>query len=351
LANRLGWVLLPILVTALLVAGCARPAEQKYQLYIFGTLLDITLYGVDKPQADAAVAALSERFQRMHRDWHPWKPGELTDLNTAIREGRPFKIDAELAALLREGQRLEKLSGGLFDPAIGRLVGLWGFHADEKPNGPPPDKAKIAELVAARPMMADLDIAADGTVASRNKYVQIDTGGFAKGAALDWAAADLKTRGIANAILNAGGGIAVIGRHGERPWKVAIRNPSDWGIIASLDLGPDEALHTSGNYHRYLEYEGVHYSHILDPRTGMPVDRIVSASTIHHSGIMADAAGKALIVAGPQHWPEAARAMGLDEVLLVDDKGGIHTTPKMAKRIKLESDAARIVEVVDPLAR
>jgi thiamine biosynthesis lipoprotein len=339
---------LALLLTALLVAGCARPAEQKYQIFIFGTILDIAIYGADRVKADAAVAELSERFQQLHRDWHPWKPGKLTELNAAFRDGRSLAIDASLAELIEAGQRYERLSGGLFNPAIGALIGLWGFHADDKPTGPPPAKAKIAELVAARPSMLDIEVA-DGVARSRNRRVQIDTGGYAKGMALDWAAAHLRRRGLDNAILNAGGGIAAIGRHGDRPWRVAIRHPLHWGVIATLDMGADEAMHTSGNYHRFLEHEGLKYSHIIDPRTGWPVDHIVSASTIDRSGLVADAAGKALIVAGPAHWVEAARAMGLDQVLLVDKDGGIHLTPKMRARIRLESDDARIVEVRDPL--
>lgn len=340
---------LSLAALALLLASCSSPRELKYQLYVFGTLLDVVIYDADKAVADQAVAGISARFQEMHRDWHPWKPGLLTDLNAAFREGRSLQVDRELIALIEDGRKYEQLSGGLFNPAIGALIGLWGFHADDKPTGPPPARDKIAELAAAHPSMTDIDIR-DGVVSSRNKRVQIDTGAYAKGAALDWASAYLKAHEISNAILNAGGGIAVVGRHGARPWKVAIRHPLNWGVIASLDLGPDEAMHTSGNYHRFREHEGLRYSHIFDPRTGWPVDHIVSASVVDKNGGLADAAATALSVAGPDHWLQTARAMGVSEVLLVDKDGGIHTTPKMQKRIKLEAADARIVEVKDPLA-
>jgi thiamine biosynthesis lipoprotein len=337
------------LILALLLSSCSRePVEHKYKLYVFGTLVEFILYDVEKDKADTVIAELSERFQHMHRDWHAWKPGELTALNQAIRDGKPMTVSNSLIAELQKARQFEQKSDGLFNPAIGALISLWGFHADDKPTGPPPDKERIKQLVDAHPRLEDLTISGN-TVSSRNRWVQFDFGGFAKGSALDWAAQTLKKNGINNAVLNAGGDLNVIGRHGARPWKIGIRHPKHWGIVASVDLGPDEVLYTSGNYHRFLEHEGLRYSHILDPRTGWPVDHIVSSSVIHSNGALADAAATALSVAGPKDWLRIARRMQLDEILLVDNKGGLYMTPKMQKRLKIEAKDVRVIEVKDPL--
>ncbi len=180
-------VLAVLLALATLVSSCARQAEHKYSLYVFGTLVEVTLYGVDKQTSDQAIALLSQGFQRRHKDWHAWERGKLGDLNKAIGNGTPHKIDKEMAALLAQAQQFERLSLGLFNPAIGRLIAAWGFHSSDKPTGPPPDKELIAKLVTARPSLQDLTIK-NGLVLSRNKSVQLDVGGFAKGAALDWGA-------------------------------------------------------------------------------------------------------------------------------------------------------------------
>ncbi len=333
-----------------LLTSCARSTEHKYTLYVFGTLVEFTLYDTDKASADRAIAVVSEGFSSRHVNWHAWKKGgELFELNRAIGNGHPLKISPQMKNILIMARDFERMSHGLFNPAIGALVDLWGFHSDGRPKGPPPDRASIARLVKARPSMEDIRFA-NGLAISGNKAVQLDFGGFAKGVALDWAMGVLRQEGIKNAIINAGGDLNVMGRRGNRPWRVGIRHPGHWGIIASVNLQPGEVLYTSGNYFRYRENEGRRYSHILDPRTGWPVDHIVSSSVIHKNGALADAAATALSVAGPDHWLETARNMGLKEVLLVDARGRLHMTVKMKARLSISDPQARIIETGDPFA-
>ncbi|MCP4936720.1 MAG: FAD:protein FMN transferase [bacterium] len=342
-------VLVALLLLATLVSSCARPAEHKYTLYVFGTLVELTLYGVSKEMSDKSVALISHGFQQRHKDWHAWKAGKLGTLNTAIANGVPHKIDNDMAALLDQARDFERMSHGLFNPAISKLIALWGFHSSDKPEGPPPDKQLIRELIKARPSMQDLTIKS-GVVSSRNKAVQLDFGGFAKGVALDWAAQLLQRHGIKNAVLNAGGDLNIIGRYGSRLWRAGIRHPRHWGVIATVDLQPGEALYTSGNYFRFKEHEGKRYSHILDPRTGWPVDHIISATVIHKNSALADAGATALSVAGPTAWVETARNMGLAQILLVDKNGGLYMTPKMQRRLVLSDAKSEIIAVIDPFA-
>jgi len=331
--------LLPaLLMVALLLAGGARalrpaPAETRETLYLFGTLVEIEIRGVPETQARAAIADLGRDLQQMHRDWHAWRPGMLGRLNAAIAAGQPMTVDPALAALLAEGQRLSCLSDGLFDPAVGGLVAAWGFHADTPPTGAPPGDAVIEALLAGRPRMADLRIA--GTeVHSVNPAVQLDLGAYAKGAALELAADRLRAGGIADAVLNAGGGVQVMGSHGARPWRVAIRDPFAWGVVAAVVLRPGEALHSSGNYERFFEAGGVRFSHLLDPRSGRPVQGIVSASVLAGNGALADAAATALAVAGREDWPRVAARMGVTAALMITDDGAILATPAMMARLE-----------------
>ncbi|WP_186312337.1 FAD:protein FMN transferase [Cereibacter sediminicola] len=309
------------------------PAEVRETFYLFGTLVEIETRGVSETVAREAIARVGQRLQAAHQDWHAWRPGELESLNAALAAGESRTVEAGLAALLREGRALSCASGGLFDPAIGGLIEAWGFHADVPPDGAPPPGAVLAALVARHPRMTDLTITGD-EVRSDNPAVQLDLGAFAKGAALDLAAEDLRAAGVQDAVLNAGGGVKVIGRHGARPWRVAIRDPFQWGAVAAVSLRPGEALHTSGNYERYFDEGGVRFSHIIDPRTGRPMQGIVSVSVLDPSGARADAAATALAVAGPVEWPQVAAAMGVRAVLMITDDGSILATQAMHERLE-----------------
>ncbi|CAK0754098.1 FAD:protein FMN transferase [Gammaproteobacteria bacterium] len=328
-----------------LVAGCSPAPEPLFEqtFYIFGTMVNLTLWGVSKERAQEAAAAVEADLQTMHHDWHAWQPSEVTRLNQAITRGEPFRASPRLLTLIRTSQEAERRSEGMFNPAVGHLIGLWGFHQDLPPTGPPPTRAEVALLVAQHPSTLDLTIEGD-VVRSRNPAVELDFGGIAKGYAGDLVINKLGEMGINNAIFNAGGGLEVIGRRGDRPWRIGIRHPQGNGILASVELGPtSEGMHTSGNYERFREYSGKRYQHIIDPRTGMPVDGIVSATVIHPDGIWSDASTKGMVVGGERCWSHIAGKMGLTSVLLVDDKGTVYMTPEMQRRVHFEREPARVV--------
>lgn len=339
MSARALWRLAALALAVSLVAGAvqwqrhAAPAPYRETLYLFGTLVEVETRGVAEGPARAAVAGVAAHLQRLHRDWHAWRPGELGRLNAAIAAGGSLTVDPALAAVLRRGRELSCASGGRFDPAIGAAIEAWGFHADTLPSGPPPSAARIAALRDARPQMRDLRI--DGTrISAGNPAIQLDLGAYAKGAALDLAMADLRAAGIRDAVLNAGGGVQVLGQPGARPWRVAIRDPFQWGVVAALSLRPGEALHTSGNYERFLQAGGVRLSHVLDPRSARPVQGIVSVSVLAETGLLADAASTALTVAGAEDWPQVAADMGVRAVLMITEDGRLMASPEMAARLE-----------------
>jgi thiamine biosynthesis lipoprotein len=327
--------IIALLMGLVLAAGCRQePASRHAELFVFGTLTGVTLWDVDAAEAERAFAHLQDTFQAMHRDWHAWQPGELTAINAAFERGEAADASGQIIELVRRSQELEERTGGRFNPAIGGLVRLWGFHTSDYPIiGPPPEREQIAALLAQHPSMRDIRI--DGhRLASGNPAVQLDFGAVAKGYAIDIACAQLRELGIGNAIVNAGGDLRVIGRHGERPWRIAVRSPGG-GIVGSLDTRGDEAIFTSGNYERFRQQDTQRYPHILDPRTGWPVEDLASVTVIADEGLLADAAATALIVAGRPEWREVARELGLDQVLMIDGKGKVYLTERMARRIEL----------------
>lgn len=320
----------------LVLAGCGERGHiYRQQAYTFGTLVDITIWGHDEAKAQQAMAAVFADLDRMHHDWHAWEPGPLLELNQALPSGEWVQIPEPLKPLLRRAQVLSETTGGLFNPGIGELIRLWGFNDQFYNRTEPPPQAEIDAILARHASIADLEIEAD-RVRSRNPAVYLDLGGFAKGLGVDLAIARLKERGITDAIVNAGGDLRVIGQRGARPWRIGIRHPRGQGIIASIDLAPDESVYTSGDYERFFDYQGRRYHHIIDPRTGYPAQGVVSASIIHDSSAAADAASSALVVAGVEGWKSVAKAMGITQAMVIDDTGKIHMTPAMAKRLHFE---------------
>jgi FAD:protein FMN transferase len=328
-----------------LLAACARdPAGPviEQQFHLFGTIVSLTTYGLDDRAAKAAGAEVEGLFQQMHDDWHAWQKGALTDINDAIAAGRPIEVPPSLLPLIHKAKEASQRSDGLFNPAIGRLVRLWGFHASEMPDGPPPPEAEINALVAAHPSLEQVEIR-DGVLRSSNPAVQMDFGGIAKGYAVELALLRLRELGVENAIVNTGGGLGVIGRRGDRPWRIGIRHPLGAGVLGSLEVRDGEHVHTSGNYERFREWEGKRYSHIIDPRTGWPVQEVVSVTVVHRDGALADAFTKPFMVGGTREWEAFSRRLGVELVMLVDRQGTVYMTPAMAARVQFETPPARTV--------
>ncbi|MEO8332606.1 MAG: FAD:protein FMN transferase [Gallionella sp.] len=329
--------LAPTVICALLLTACGDKELPTYQEqgYVFGTLVEISVYGETEPRARQAVSEVMHEFQRLHDILHAWKPSELGELNDAFAKSESVAVSAELAAMLQDAAQFSKQSQGLFNPAIGGLVQLWGFHADEfKPVQP--DERMVKQLVSADPQMSDISIK-NGRMMSRNKTVQLDLGGYAKGYALDRAAELLRKQGIHNALINIGGNVLAIGQHGKRPWRVGIQHPRKSGALATLELRDGEAIGTSGDYQRYFMLGNVRYCHLINPRTGYPMQGVQSVTVLTrgaHAGVLSDVASKPLFIAGARGWRDAATQMDLSEAMLVDGQGTVHLTTDLQKRLE-----------------
>jgi len=317
------------------LAACSPPPLVQQQAYVFGTLVEVSVYGAPEAQAQQALAAVLARFDALHRTLHAWQPSDLSRLNTALAQGQRVPVSSELAAMLRDAQTLSAQSDDLFNPAIGGLIALWGFHSDA-PQARLPDAAVIARWVKDAPRMGDVHIEND-TVWSDNPAVQLDLGGYAKGVALDEAVRILQSRGIQNALVNIGGNVIALGQHGDRPWRVGIQHPRKPGTLATLDLHDGEAIGTSGDYQRYFEVAGHRYSHLIDPRTGKPATGMQSVTILaagKQAGTRSDALSKPLFIDGAGHLAERAARLGIAGYLAVDASGQIQLSPAMKARLR-----------------
>jgi thiamine biosynthesis lipoprotein len=330
------YLTLGIILLGLSACHTQKPVEEtKDSILAFGTFVEVTLINVPKQNKREVLKRINADLEHLHFVFHAWKPGPIGRTNQLLAATGTFTANPSVLLLLGKAQRLSRESHGLFNPAIGKLMKLWGFQADLPPKGPPPSAADIQALVKQHPRMSDFTI--QGVrITNSNPAVQLDLGGIAKGYAVDVVIDYLKSVGINNAVINAGGDLKVLGQHGERPWHIGIRNPRGGGVIAGLDAHDGEAVFTSGDYERYYIYQGKRYHHIIDPRSGYPATDTTSVTVIHHDAALADAAATALFIAGPQEWAAIARDMGVDQVMLIDKKGRIYLTPKMQQRIQFE---------------
>ena len=330
--------LLAALVLAASLTGCGEAPDSlhKTQLLAMGTLINISIWTQDDALAQRAINAVTQEFTRDSERWHAWKPSALTKINSAIAAGKPAALDAQTRDLMVKAQAMAAASDQLFNPAIGRLIALWGFHSDDRPDDPPPGRARIEALLKEAPDMTDVHLDGD-RLRSTNPNVQLDLGGIAKGYAVDLAVDRIRKMGVTDAIVDAGGDLRAIGRHGDRPWRIGIRNPKGPGVIASLQTRGDESIFTSGDYERYFTYKGKRYHHIIDPRTGYPSVGAASVTVIDRDAAKADAAATALMIAGPKGWRRTARAMGITDVMLVAQSGTVYMTPSMAGRVEFEA--------------
>ncbi|WP_294250854.1 FAD:protein FMN transferase [Propionivibrio sp.] len=339
--------LVVLVIMAGVLTACAKAKLHHQESFVFGTRVEVLIAGLDESPARLAAAAVLREFDRMHRTYHAWQPSELSTLNAAIADGRTLEVTPEMAGLLIDAQRFAAASDRLFDPGIGGLVKLWGFHSDEF-KSVLPDPFELAAWRAARPGIGDLRI--EGTrVSSRNRAVAIDFGGYLKGVALDRAAAILHGQGVNNALINIGGNVMALGtRNGER-WRVGIQHPRQPGPLATVELNDGEAIGTSGDYQRYFEVNGQRYSHLLDPRSGAPATQTQSLTVLitprPAAGALSDMASKPLFIRGAE-WPEMAEKLSIEQVLCVDAHGRIQVSAALHHRLEFVGIEATAIEIL-----
>jgi thiamine biosynthesis lipoprotein len=350
MANRKSYSHLLILLFSLLMLSSCQPTpapDSIKETYVtFGTLVEVELYAVTKEQAEPLLDTIRKDLDYFNFSLHAWKPGSLGRVNQMMSAASEFSANPSVIPLLAQAKTLSLQSNELFNPAIGNLIDLWGFHSDQLPTGPPPSVAAIQHLLAQKPSMRDFEIKGV-RINNKNAAVRFDLGAIAKGYAVEKIAAYLRQQGVKHALLSAAGDIKALGQHGARPWFIGIRHPRQPGVIASTLLQDNEAISTSGDYERFYEHNGKRYHHIFDPRTGYPADHSISVTVIHTDAATADAAATALFVAGPREWSAIAKAMNINFVMLLDKNGQIHLSRAMADRLKFEIQPTPPLTIVE----
>ncbi len=281
---------------------------------LLGTFVTISAWGADSAQVQSAISAAfaeirsADALMSIHR-----VDSELSRVNSlAVSNAVP--VSPELFKVLQIAQRLAVETEGSFDVTIRPLADLWGFMWKE-PRLPAEQELKdVLPRVNFRHVELD---ACERTVRFRQPGVSIDLGGIGKGVAVDMAIAKLRELGVTNAMVKAGGDLRVMGASpGQEFWTVQLEDPLKQGRRINIPLR-DAALSTSGNYENFFEVAGQRYSHILDPRTGLPVQGVAACTVIAPTCAESDAWATACFVYGaPQSLERFAGTFPLRFVLL-----------------------------------
>ena len=283
-------------------------------LPIMGTAVECQAFHSEPKQARRAVEAAFAAVQQVDRDMSLYRPeSDIGRLNRLSGQNETA-IGRSTAAVLQASLGVGRNSRGALDVTITPLLNQWGFYSvrKEAPGSRQLDAALA--LVDYRRVHFDAN---KGTVRLGRRGMQLDFGGVAKGFAVDQAVDALRAHGVPQGMVNAGGDLALLGRHPDGdPWIVGVQHPLTPArllLALSLDGG---AVATSGNYLRYRVYGGRRYGHLLHPRHGYPADTALSMTVVVPTAMRADALATAALVMGHDGLAWLGSQPGVEAVMI-----------------------------------
>jgi len=316
-----------VVLAALLIipqTGCGSNTEPvSKESFYFDTTCKISIYDMKDMSEKKANVAIDKAFKQCARYENllskTKKGSDIYKINHA--GGKTVKCDPITVEVIKKGIRYGKMTGGKFDITIGKAEDLWDFHGS---NQKPPDAEKLAEAMK---YVDYRQIHVSGnTVTMGTAKGEIDLGGIAKGYIADRVSEYLRKLGVTSAIISLGGNIECIGDKAGSDFNIGIEKPySDQSEIVGATPLSDGTIVTSGVYERYFEYKGKKYHHILNSKTGMPVETDVTGvsirSTKGHSADC-DALSTTCLILGKEKGKKLIEGMDGYEALFIlsDDK-------------------------------
>lgn len=311
----------PLRVTApRLDAADAGPGWRQREEAIMGTTIGAELWAESAREGEAALDAVMQEMHRIDRAMSPHKPdSELSRINRDAGRG-PVALSEEMTRLVGRALAFSAQSGGAFDITYAAVGRLYDYRRKVRPD------AKALALAQAAVGWRHLEFDAKaGTLRFAVPGMCIDLGGFAKGHAVDNAAAIVQHLGIRHANIAAGGDSRVLGDRRGRPWTIGIRDPRRSArVVAMLPL-EDVSVSTSGDYERYFETaSGERCHHLIDPATGRSPDGVRSVTVLGPDGLVTEALSKAVFVLGVERGLALVEEHGGVDAVVVDAHGRLH---------------------------
>jgi thiamine biosynthesis lipoprotein len=280
---------LVLLGITLLLAGCEQqPYLLEQRILQFGTVIDITLIHHDLAKSEQALIEIEQQLSAYRQSWHGWEDSDLSRFNQALSSAQAVAIPASLLELIILSQQYYLRSNRLFNPALGKLFGAYGFHGQSDP-----DKKLIKIIQQDLPTMLDLEIQ-DQLATSQNAHLQLDFGGIAKGYAVGLIAGYLEQQGFEHFLINAGGDLITSGSKLGKPWHIGVQNPFEPGAIY-----------------------------------------ISSASVLTSDPVLADVAATTLMIDGVDNHRSLAHSLGIEDYMIIDEDQKIIISRSLSEKIQL----------------
>ncbi len=234
-----------------------------------------------------------------------------------------FSVSPELAFVIHSAQEISHSSEGAFDITVGPLVNAWNFGPNKRSKTPPSEE--VIEQARQRVGYKNLEVRLDPPALKKSiADLRVDLNAIAPGYGTDRLVSILQKLGCENVFVDISGEVRATGIRGNRPWRVAIEDPSesDRKYHLAFEL-KDRAIATSGDYRNFFEYEGKRYSHTVDPRTGRPVDHgVASVSVFAESSMLSDGWATAMTVLGMDDGLELANKLDMSVLIVRRNQDG-----------------------------
>ncbi len=320
-----------LIVLPIAVGACSlkptQPATQSFAS--MGTQASVTVaaqYRDRLPELTDEVRAL---FRDLENKLSTYRSDSEISRLAATAGSSPMAVSADTYRVLELSRQYGELSHGAFDITVAPLVRLWGFGG--RPPHNPPDPGVIAERLN---LVNFRKIELKKGTAFLPAGMSVDLGGIGKGFAVDKAIEASRISSVRAVMVDLGGNIRVLGQaEPDVTWTIGIRNPFDRQHVLGRVFLPDGmAVATSGNYERFVEMGGRRYSHIIDPRTGYPVEGMAAVTVVSPDATTSDVLSTALFVLGPESGLEVLSHLPGTEALFIPDRDPIEVwlTPGMA---------------------
>lgn len=335
------------------VAFSYPPKTRRYEdsRVSMGCVYTIVIYGRDQARLREAAAAALDEVDRIDRLMSHYKnDSELSRVNREAAKA-PVKVDPELFDFIAECLRYGRESDGAFDITVGPLMKAWGFFRGE---GRMPSEAELAEARSRVGYGRVILNRKDGTIFFDRAGVEIDLGGIAKGYAVDRAVAMLKRRGVTSALLSAGGStIYAMGAPPGKPaWEIEVQDPVEPDKVATKVRLKDRALSVSGSNEKFFELNGARYSHVMDPRTGRPVQGVLSVAVVTDDGTSGDALDNVFYVIGVERGRALVNKFSASEVIFfLPDQDRKWKMTRIGSRTSADKESVRLKKPPTDLVR
>ena len=313
-----------IIISVIAACSPAKPANEQVQLNgsTMGTYYVVKLYSGQALDTAALQQQIDTELELVNDLMSTYRPeSELMRFNR-FDAGKVFPLSEQTRVVVAEALRLAEQTDGVLDVTVGPLVELWGFGAHGRIEHAP-DQTDIDN---ARSVVGyqKLTLTADGLTKSVPQLA-VDLSTIAKGYGVDRVAEILEQNGIDNYLVEIGGEMRIKGsKPDSQPWKIAIEKPvnAERSVQRILQTG-DMGVATSGDYRNYFEEDGIRYSHLIDPRSGQPIQhKTVSATVLHPSCMTADGYATALNVMPSEEAIAFANRYNIAALLVVKTEDG-----------------------------